>query len=210
MTVLIICLLALISILPFWNFSLVIGNYLSFIPFILYSVVLFLLDRRKQKEPRENVAEGSEITFFDINKAFFFNFCFFTLAMIAFTFLLNFSITFFSQNVGLFVLFVLLTLNSVVTSPGFYICRIGIDRNSLKKSVLLLFNNILKYSFVYLALFFQNWRSDTQYKDPLCMGILIFYMINIAYILLVSKNYSLVEKILKIKYYKRSTSISKT
>ena len=90
MTVIIVCLLSFISIFPFWDFSLVIGNYLSFIPFILYSVVLFLLDRRKQKEPRENVAEGSEITFFDINKAFFFNSLFFVLAMLAFTFLLNF------------------------------------------------------------------------------------------------------------------------
>ena len=169
MIVIIVCFLALISLLPFWDFSLIKENYISFIPFVLYTIVLFLFERLRKKNITNNSVVKTNCWAADIYKAFFLNFLFFALFIFVFYLTIKFSMSFFSKNILLFIFYVWFTQNSAVTSPGFCICKIFIDRFTIRKAISLLLYNFYKYSIFYLALFQKRFFESKSGTNIFCI-----------------------------------------
>lgn len=201
MNVIIICLLSIGVLLPFWDYSLTLKNYISFIPFIIYSIILFLFDKFKNQEKTNS---SVDITTSDIYKAFLFNFLFFVLFVFIFFLLIKLLPNIFSKNILLLFYLILFTQNTGITSPGFFICKIFVENLTFKKRLLLLINNFYKYLIFYIGLFPKSLR-ESKYGIAAISFIFLFYIINLFYRFLISKKYSFVEHLLKITYRKRLT-----
>lgn len=201
MTTVIICLLSFALLLPFWDFSFIIGNYISFIPFILYTVLLVFIEKKRKTETID-VNDIVNVKISDIYKSFFLNCLFFIIFVFALYLMIK-VIGKFKKNVLLLIFYVLLTQNSAVRSPGFYICKINIKDYSLKRGILLLINNLYKFSIFYQALFPEPYRSS-EASTIVFFILFLFYAINFFYRVFVSKDCSLMERILGINYFKIS------
>lgn len=202
LTTLSIFLITFIILTPFWDFTLKLGNYLSLIPFVLYTIAIMLYKKFSVGKKKEKETDSIEITNGDIFKAFFINFLAFAIFLLIFSLIIKLTKNYLSINVFLFIYYVLFTQNAIVTSPGFIAGKIYVERNTFKTSLFLLINNLYKYSLFYFALFLQNFR-ESEVGTVIVGIILIFYLMNVFYRFCISKKYSLVETILKISYKKR-------
>lgn len=203
----IVCILAFAFLIPFWNFTPVLENYLSLIPYIIYTITLVIVRKNIHKSNEETEA-NENITISDIYKAFFFNFLFFVMFACIFGGFVKLCEKFFTKNVLYFIIYVWLTQNAAITSPGFKICKILIDRTTLGKSISLLLFNVYKFSIFIYGLCSEEFRKSSLGISIFSL-IFLFYLINIFYRFFISKKYSLVEHLLKIKYQKVENDVSK-
>ena len=201
MIVFLIFILSFLCVAPYCDFTLTLGNYISFIPYLVYSVFVFFFYLRKEKGSKN--FSDYEITLSASRKSFFLNFLVFVLLSLIYVSGRKLFPKYLTRNFAHFILYVLLIQNTVIRSPGFMLMNIYPNNDSVKNMIMLFINNILKYSIIIWAL----QPKDLYYSET---GKIIsyfnftLYLINFYYKYFISKNYFLFEKLLGIKYYQVS------
>lgn len=198
MNVFIVLILSFLCISPYCDFTLKIENYVSFIPYLIYSVFLLFYSKKYEKNIKKNSIDG--ITLSMSRKSFFINFLCFVLLSLIYVSCRKLFPNYLTRNFVHFILYVLLIQNTVIRSPGFMLMNIYINNDSLKNVIILFINNMLKYSIIIWALqpkdlFYSETGKIISYFN------FTLYLINFFYKYFISKSYFLFEKILGIKYY---------
>ncbi len=93
--------------MSFWDFTLKHGNYLSLIPFVLYTIAIILYKKFSVGKKKEKETDSTEITNGDRFKAFFINFLAFTIFLLIFSLIIKLTKNYLSINVFLFIYYLL-------------------------------------------------------------------------------------------------------
>lgn len=194
--------LALLFILPFWNYTVSLENYISFVPFVLFIMLTFFLSRKETIISECN----DEIKLSDVIKASMINFFIYPIIAVLFGIIVMFFNNFFSKNVFLFVLYVLLLQNIVFITPGEKLLGIQIKKDGIKDFLSILICNLYYVLPLYSVFLSKEIQKSQQFEIAFCC-IFLFYLTNAYYRFFVSHNLNLLEKVLKIKKFKINRKI---